>query len=103
MVAIGSATPLPVFPNVKDVGKSGLGTLREKSTWATRQEVDGRPAPEPAAVSALVGHCRKRSGRLRWRTAGCRGRDWGWLCRRQRFVASGKFTDPDAESGDPGL
>ena len=55
MVAIGSATPLPVFPNVKDVGKSGLGTLREKSTWATRQEVDGRPAPEPAAVSALVG------------------------------------------------
>jgi hypothetical protein len=33
----------------------------------------------------------------------CRGRDWGWLCRRQRFVASGKFTDPGAEFGDPGL
>ena len=77
MVAIGSATPLPVFPNVKDVGKSGLGTLREKSTWATRQEVDGRPVPEPAAVSALVGHCRKRSGRLRWRTAGLPGTGLG--------------------------
>ena len=85
MVAIGSATPLPVFSYVKDVGKSGLGTLREKSTWATRQEVDGRRLLDTAG-SARGGFDGGRQV--------CRGRDCGWLCRRQRFIASGKTTIP---------
>ena len=94
MVAIGSATPLPVFPYVKDVGKSGLGTLREKSTWATRQEVDGPPAPEPAAVSALVGH----------RTAGpdARLRRCGRISRRNGLPSRGAAPPKAAERLSPG-
>ena len=45
------------------------------------------PVPSPANLPSAIEAVPSASGRVR----------------RQRFVASGKFTDPGAESGDPGF